>query len=274
MKTNIKEQIFSFPHEQGAIVYFKKIDTAIYCTSKLEGIIHEVGNEIIPQIIDEDFTTLKNEKLVPDQYTLTILPSNKCNLKCRYCYSEAAEQKDEKVTINAVNSSIDYMFKRAVTNNIHKVLFDYHGGGEPLHKENHELILRTLEYAENKAKKLGIKLFTAITTNATHNDKASLEIVKKMDYCNISLDGPEYIHNFHRPKANGGGSFDDVKLFIKAVQKMNKNINAMTVVSGYSVDKLDEIIDCYDKLGIKYGLIEPLHEVGRCTVNQSIKTPN
>jgi MoaA/NifB/PqqE/SkfB family radical SAM enzyme len=118
----------------------------------------------------------------PVPLRVTHITTNICNLRCKYCYAESFTKTKEMPTLEILRMM--YQFKKAGTK-IWKL-----GGGEPLLKKDIEKIIIF-------GKKLGFIM--NMDTNGTLVKK-NLNVLKRLDNIQISLDGPEQVHDGIRGK--------------------------------------------------------------------------
>jgi uncharacterized protein len=144
-----------------------------------------------------------------------IYTSNRCNLKCSYCYVDG-----EKEVINTkenIDKYLDILFTSPYTKDREGIVIDFIGG-EPFIEM--DLIEHTVESFFHKVKqynhhwgKCG-KFHMYATTNGTLvNAKRVKDFLNKYPFFSIgiSIDGPEEEHDKNRIyKSNNCGSFKDV----------------------------------------------------------------
>lgn len=148
--------------------------------------------------------------------TFTICPTMGCNLRCTYCF----ESDDNHVNFDVMtDSQLDTIFafisEKLVEINAKQsensmmapippsiAIF----GGEPLLKQNYEVIKRILEFADLN------KLEVRIISNGT-NISGYEEILSKykdLIHFQITVDGDRDVHDSRRIRADGKGSFDSI----------------------------------------------------------------
>jgi len=141
---------------------------------------------------------------------LTLLVTDRCNLRCRYCYEAYASYKQGGRTISreVAAAALDFFFDRLYPC---ADVYDLHlFGGEPL------LAWDTVEWVTHQAKRRaeakGKPLYLSISTNAIGLTREKVRFLRQheFDVC-TSLDGPREVHDAFRPFGNGRGSFDAVQ---------------------------------------------------------------
>lgn len=171
----------------------------------------------------------------------TIHLTEKCNLKCKYCYEERG---NKEISFENIKLLIDNEIDKKTKN----VVLTFYGG-EPLLKKN--LIYETIDYI--KSKKSKTKFYFGMTTNGMLLDEEFIEYINQNNFLNIaySFDGNKEIQNLNRVTVKGEGTFDIVEKNAKELLKKHKNVVAMIVVTKNNIDKLEESIKYLIGLGFK-----------------------
>jgi len=151
------------------------------------------------------------DKLLKNIVSIEIPMSLECNFRCKYCYIKEDKYKKQKVTANQVIKlfePIKNYFPSMLKEN--QVCFIIPWGSEPL--MNWNVIEESMEYLFTHYPNVPIK--TSWSTNASIiNDKYINFIKKYYDYIEsiqISLDGPQEVHNYSRKIMGKQGSFSKV----------------------------------------------------------------
>lgn len=142
--------------------------------------------------------------------------TQQCNLRCEYClysgsYNNMRLHSSKNMNVAMLEKILDFAIDRSVQS------YDFHigfYGGEPLIR--FDLIKWVFNYMETKCP--GRPVLYSMTTNATLlTPEIAAELVKHKVKLQISLDGPEEIHNANRKFANGTGTFNRI---IKNLQRL------------------------------------------------------
>lgn len=135
---------------------------------------------------------------------LTIIPTNACNFDCVYCYQSEPYYYMSDETVNRI-----ILF-------IKKHLHEYSGiliswfGGEPL------LAKKIVGDMMNKIRAICLEekkpFYSNMTTNGYEMDAKTFRelVVNHVRYFQITLDGPEKIHNIQRPHKTNSDSFERI----------------------------------------------------------------
>lgn len=185
--------------------------------------------------------------------SIEISLTNKCNLRCLYCYHFASD--NEKGEDLPVEEWVKF-FKELKENSVMDITL---AGGEPfLYKD----IKRVIEgIVENKMR-------FSFLTNGTLIDEEMAEYIASTKRCNfiqVSIDGHcNEIHNLSR------GAFDDAVRGIKILQKHGINVTVRVTINRYNVRYLNEIAEfLLEELKIPVISTNSAGYIGLCTHNSS-----
>ncbi|HKP37373.1 MAG TPA: radical SAM protein, partial [Pyrinomonadaceae bacterium] len=147
---------------------------------------------------------------------LILLPTEKCNFRCTYCYEDFEMGRMSPEIILGIKNLI---LNRA--NDLDRLQLSWFGG-EPLAAL--DVVLEVSGFAAQlAAKKSHLNYRAHMTTNASLLDPATFDKlvdVGVLDY-QITLDGPREIHNQTRVQAGGGGTFDRIWNNLLAIRATN-----------------------------------------------------
>ncbi len=166
---------------------------------------------------------------------LTVWTSNKCNLKCKYCfvYKLNEEKQYRAMTKETADQLINFANKNLGVDG--KIWFF---GAEPLC--NWDII----KYIIAKCHAIGHKWSFGATTNATLIDEEKIQWMKQYNFgLLLSIDGLKENHNINRIYADGTGSWDDAWRGLSLVrQTLNPNPQIRWTVTPSTVKGLTDQI--------------------------------
>lgn len=172
------------------------------------------------------FHTLAKESLISHikdilnkrLHKVTLVLSERCNMRCRYCaysgkYLYNRKHTQKTMTPEVMRKAVDFYFSRSSAND-EKNLSIY--GGEPLYSFG--LLKECIDYVRGK---YTTDAHYNMTTNGTLLDKERVEfLVKNRFTLLVSIDGPKVIHNRYRVFRNGKGTFDCIIRNLKRMKAM------------------------------------------------------
>lgn len=192
---------------------------------------------------------------------LSFFLTTKCNLCCVYCYNakERNKMQEKTLPLNIAKRGIDYFFDNFDSRHIR-----FYGPGEPT--QEFELMKKIVDYAKKTS---GTRVTTEIQTNGVFNETVREWMLENMNILWMSFDGPPDIQNFNRPINTKYNIFDktssevleeNVKWLIKHGDKNNLMVGARVTVSDKNVNRQLEMVDYFERLGIKYIWTDPIFQ--------------
>lgn len=202
-------------------LHLKELESLQYAGKKLVNIARVSSYSLLPAVIVFELT-------------------KRCNLRCKMCnqasqrtklvsrYKELSLEEWEKIIDDIDNS---FFFKPRI----------HLTGGEPLLYPG---ILELVEYIKKRHFKC------SITTNGLILPKKAEAFVNLgVNNINVSIDGPEKIHDFVRGVPSSfTRAMEGIKLLEK-IRKANPRICINCVISGYTYDHLEETIKAIQDSG-------------------------
>ena len=201
-------------------------------------------------------------------YNMGILPTNECNLRCSYCYSETGEKPKQNLSESQIRHFINLLVKNAVLhskvqNRRVESKLVISGGGEPTFQwDNFKYIV---EYFSSTCSKHNVDRKIVLITNGVMSSTNADYVIENIDQINLSADGFPDIQNVQRPSVNGKGSFPYVDRFIRKCEERGKELLVRATVLYENFEKMSEIcqyfFDHYTNITTLH--FEPLFYVGR-----------
>lgn len=182
-------------------------------------------------------------------FDFLLYPTFHCNLKCSYCFQSENYLPEKYKMIS--KDYVDNIFKAIGTILQSKKIkparpLIYLFGGEPLlyGKGYKEIIGYILSQAYHKDYRTGI------ITNGSNLAYYS-EIIKKykVEFVQVTLDGPKHIHDQRRKYVNGKGTFDDILTGIRSLIDCNIKLFIRINLDYQNIATLPEFADYAIKAG-------------------------
>jgi uncharacterized protein len=145
--------------------------------------------------------------------TAVLLLTNRCNLRCTYCYAAGGEGPVQDVSLELTRVVIDQVCQNALELGSSHFELGFHGGGEPI--QAWETVQEATAYARSKALPCRISL----VSNGVWTVPQREWILHNLDSLNISFDGQQKTQDRQRPFASSVGSFKAAMHTIKALDK-------------------------------------------------------
>ncbi len=193
------------------------------------------------------------EELINSSFEILFLElTERCNLRCEYCIynSHVKDKRDhgnKGISLPIIYRAIDYLNKHSFKNK--EVAIGFYGG-EPLLEFS--LLKKSVEYAKTIIKK---DIIFSITTNGILINTKIAEFLFKNNFeVNISIDGPQEIHDSYRKGINGDGSFrksiNGLKRLVDIYGNSVKDKIKLTMVytPPFSENRINRISETWDEI--------------------------
>lgn len=171
------------------------------------------GKHYSKEIADKGATDRNEAIPVPTSYTFSINVSNACNLCCDYCFNK---RKDgSKLDYRAAEALLDRMFDLFPDGE--KYFVDLSGKGEPL--LNLDVVLKIADYCSRKSDTLGREVLPTVVTNGILlNGDLPKTLQEHGILFGVSIDGNREIHDRHRKRLDGKGTYDEAMANVLAIE--------------------------------------------------------
>ncbi|MDM8532283.1 SPASM domain-containing protein [Anaerolineales bacterium HSG25] len=196
------------------------------------GLIEPVDTQTIPHYTDKASCHSGKATL-----TAWLHITDRCNLRCRYCY---LPHHKVDMTIETGQVAISATFRSAVKHNYKAVKLKYSGGEAML---RFPLIKQLHQYAQQLADQHGLTLEGVILSNGTLLKSEIIEQIQQLDLrLMISLDGLGIYQDQQRFYAGSKGTSADVMNSIKLALSFGLRPYISITVTGQSAAGLPELI--------------------------------
>lgn len=198
--------------------------------------------EIYNTLIKEKFLTppRSRKSVVKPSHKIFLSITNKCNMRCIYCYANSGEDNSTMSFDNA-KIAIDYQIDKLLKSNDKQLEITFHGGGEAF--VEFELMKKIVKYVNEKAKLYSLKPYLNCVTNATLiNNDVGKWLSDNFNRLTVSLDGSEEVQNLQRPLKSSGESFKKTIAGIRNLYERNINFSIRSTITKYSVHKMAEFV--------------------------------
>ena len=171
---------------------------------------------------DIEDTKLRKMGVSNRYFQIIILPTEKCNFRCTYCYEDFAAGRMKKETILGIKALLE---KRCPDLRYLNISWF---GGEPLTAK--DIVLEISEYAMSLVYRYPkLRYMGDMTTNAYLLDYKTVAALANVGVRNyqISLDGPREVHNKSRLRADGSSTYDRIWANLLAIRDSSLPVSIM-----------------------------------------------
>ena len=163
-----------------------------------------------------------------------LLMSNRCNLRCIYCYANGGETNNLDLDPEIARRAIDLVCENALKQGQDHFSVTFHGGGEPTLHWN--AMLDLAKYAREKP----LKSTLHIVTNGCWNEAHGKWLTEWIDGMTISMDGGAETQNLQRPLPGGKASFERVMRSVRQLTDAGYPFNIRMTVTPERFERLPE----------------------------------
>ncbi|SET78140.1 His-Xaa-Ser system radical SAM maturase HxsB [Stigmatella erecta] len=170
----------------------------------------------------------------------------RCDHSCQYC--QVSRQVENRTRFDMTREHADRALDLVFQSPSPALKIEFQGG-EPL--LNFGLIRHVVERALTLNQPLGRDLQFVIATNLSQVSEEMLAFCKQHGiFLSTSLDGPETLHNAQRPVRGGNSHQRTVEGIRQAREALGSEaVSALMTTTRTSLDRVEEIIDEYVRLG-------------------------
>jgi uncharacterized protein len=190
--------------------------------------------DFISPTIQANTDKILRAKLLTNRYLkLIILPTEKCNFRCTYCYENFSIGRMKKETILGIKKLIERRCDDLDYLNISWF------GGEPLIAK--DIVLEISEYARELVRKYPqLNYEGGMTTNGYLLDRRTTRALADVGvrHYQISLDGPRDIHDKSRIRADGSSTYDQIWANLLAIRDSSLPVSVLLRIH-FTVDTLN-----------------------------------
>lgn len=180
-------------------------------------------------------TYLENLEQTPTQ--LIVVPTLGCNLRCVYCYQEPFDTQSKSLMAPAVIDGLFAWIDKFHGQDSPRPYLTLFGGepliDTPLHRDR---VQRLLQGAADRG------LEVAVVTNG-HDLPAFVSTLRDgpVKEVQVTIDGPEQVHDRRRPHGSGAGTFAKAVRGIEGIVEAGIPVNLRVVVDKDNIDSLPEL---------------------------------
>ncbi|WP_338031127.1 radical SAM/SPASM domain-containing protein [Desulfonema limicola] len=213
----------------------------------------------------------KTKELSPSH--LALFPTNRCNMKCRYCYAAHEFKVLKNMPKETAESAVEYYISHILKTGNNLFGLEFHGGGEPF--AAWDLVKHIVEYAEKRCAHENLRLKIHGATNGVLKKDQLHWITRHFHSLLVSFDGLPHVQDFHRPMGNNEDSFKYLDQTMKYFDHHNFPYGIRCAVSRFNEDILDETIDFIrENYNTNLVFMEPVHICRNTINNRGIKKPD
>jgi uncharacterized protein len=207
-----------------------------------EGIVYDVSlDSYIDHLIQSGLLIAPQRTptnhMTPNTLVVWLHITNRCNLRCHYCY---LQKSNATMSLETGRAAIDSIVRMALQYRYAHIAIKYAGGEAPLCIDN---IAAIHTYAREQADRFGIQVDGGVLSNGTTLTTQKLETLQRLGLqVMISLDGVGEFHDAQRPATSGMGSSSRVMQAIERAHRVGLKPNVAITVTQHNVAGLPQLV--------------------------------
>jgi len=201
----------------------------------------------------ETVEALKRRALANPLRFLYLVPTARCNLRCKYCHilENTSDGTASDMTVETAQRSLDVFIRNCSDNPYEKEVMFY--GGEPM--LNRPVVMSAVEYIRQKERLFNGDVRITLFTNGTIIDEQTARfLANHAVFVIVSMDGPKEVHDKMRVTASGNGSFARVARGYFTYKNAGCRVGISLVIGRHNVPGLaravEQVIDLFQPLDL------------------------
>lgn len=176
--------------------------------------------------------------------SITLMISQECNLRCKYCYGEGGEYSHKgKMSIEVAKKAVDFFISQANGDKLNICFF----GGEPL--MNFDVVREIVSYTKALEKSTGKKFTYCMTTNATLIDEEIQRFLRENKISlTVSMDGTKETNDANRFFLNRKGAYDIIN---KKALKLKNQVTVRATIAPPNLNIKENLLHIINELGYR-----------------------
>ena len=244
---NNRKILYSSKYTKDFIKIAKDKNSEIVYAPLINKIISVDKNRIKKSVGKKDVKEFSDGKK-EEFSTITINVTSECNFGCTYCNIHEVHKKPQTINFEFAKKGIDY-----ILNSGKPIWVSFKGEGEPTLR--FDMIKKIIDYVKGKSNEIKFH----IITNGIFDEQKTNWLSENMDFIEISCDGPPEIQDRQRPLKNGKPSSSFIEKTIESLENCNEKVRIKSTVTEFSVNKLNLIVEYFEKFNMKNLYIRPVY---------------
>ncbi|MCP4677026.1 MAG: SPASM domain-containing protein [Deltaproteobacteria bacterium] len=276
--SRLEQRVFGFTHESRFFLYEPLSGIAIEVNASAYEEFERLESNIADKTHNEEnpfFNKLKEAGLytkkaaglpktrrIPFEPTaVSLLMTQKCNLRCVYCYADGGEGKNV-LNFSVAKGAIDLLGDNCHKNDKRAMSISFHGGGEATLEM--DLVKRCTEYARKVARCVNASVSFDIGTNGITTAADATWIGLNLHSATLSIDGDKTRHDLTRPMRNGESSYDRTIATAHIWDRLEFSYSVRATITDSTVMHMGQMVEslCFET-SAKTIKMEPVFFQGR-----------
>ena len=193
----------------------------------------------------------------------TFSNTQKCTLRCTYCYAEGGRLEDLDIPLPIAKGAIDLIVQNARMQNVDPSI-RFLGEGEAT--ASWGVFREIIEYYKEQCRANHFLPSISLSTNGVFAQSRLDYIAEHCTHLTFSLDGVREVHDEHRVLPNGRGSFDRIIATMKGLEMRGRTYDIRSTVTVAGSSTLTEFVEFVgENLQCKSLHFEPVFDATKVT---------
>lgn len=246
-------ELFLIPYLDGYIFSAPRLDTAALIDTSLalalrEGVATDgLQSELLLTLAGRlafpdswrDLISRRPEKVTWKPSTVIFSNTQKCTLRCTYCYADGGRLDDADIDPVVAEAAIDLVIRNAVEISSRPGLV-FIGEGEAT--ANWDGFTHIVDYFRSECIRHYLEPFVSLCTNGVFSKTKVPYIAENCDSLAFSIDGLPRAHDAHRVLPNGNGSFGLVAATLCEFDRLNKSYAIWSTATRVGASLMTEFV--------------------------------
>lgn len=171
--------------------------------------------------------------------SVTFSNTQKCTLRCKYCYAEGGRLEDLDIPWPVAKAAIDLIVKNAITQQVNPSV-SFLGEGEAT--ASWSVFQNIVEYFKERCRPAGLTATVSLSTNGVFPSTRLDYLAENCTHVTFSLDGVREVHDENRVLPSGSGSFDRIIATMKGFEERGKAYDIRSTVTAAGSVSLVEFV--------------------------------
>lgn len=212
--------------------------------------VEEDNTELVRFLHDQEMLATREEiyknidllyKKLDNYLHITIMPTEKCNFKCTYCYENFKEGKMSRGLIEEIKK---FIYTEVSENSYEDLCIAWFGGEPTLCPD---IVLDLNQYAKNLCERYGITFNSSMTTNGYLLNSTALVRFYNVGVTTYQLTVDGVRHDQNRPLLNGQKTLGKILNNLEEIKDLAQSINFKIIIR-YNILEEKEDLSWYDRL--------------------------
>jgi uncharacterized protein len=204
-----------------------------------QALVDHLTSQSVFQIPEGRHETFTNPSTRWAPTSATFSNTQKCTLRCKYCYAEGGRLEDLDIPWPVAQAAIDLIMKNAGIQQMNPSI-SFLGEGEAT--ASWSVFQKIIEYFKEQCRLRSFTPTVSLSTNGVFSQARLDYIAENCSHLTFSLDGVRDVHNENRVLPNGGGSFDHIIVTMKGLEARGKSYDIRSTVTVACSSTLAEFV--------------------------------